>query len=170
LQIHCSVQLPPKVLDERAYLAKRRVGVIDEQASITPSRKQNPHTLTLAFGAGPDQEFSRSELDKIAALTSVLQDPSRTDAEKQIAARALRSVNEEFVAPTPQVTDATCAMLATLKVRSVADLNEDIYERHITAHSLNASDPIVREFRRWVPPSGAFLASIGMTLPDWWNA
>jgi hypothetical protein len=106
-------------------------------------------------------------MDRISALTAVLQDPARTDAEKQIAARALRSVNEEFVAPTPQMTDATCAMLSVLKIGRVADLNEDVYEQHCIAHCVKASDPIVKEFRLWVPPSQAFLASIGMTLADW---
>lgn len=94
-------------------------------------------------------------MDKIAALTNVLQDPGRSQAEKEIAARALRSVNasdndlasEDF--PYQAVmTDATCAMLATLNVQRVPDLNEDICERHITAHCLHASDPIVREFHR----------------------
>ncbi|MGB6499417.1 MAG: hypothetical protein WBF09_20640 [Candidatus Acidiferrum sp.] len=108
-------------------------------------------------------------MDRIEALQAVLQDENRSQAERDIAARSLHALNASTDVPValPQMTDATCAMLATLKVERIADLNEDAYERHCVTQCVKPSDPIVREFRRWVPPSEAFLDNIGMTLADW---
>ncbi len=88
----------------------------------------------------------------------------------RVAKSALQAASVDApVTSDPQMTDTTCAMLAALKVERVAGLDEDIYERHCIAQFVKASDPIVREFRRWVPPSEAFLSNIGMTLTDYWT-
>src|SRR5713226_8392088 len=114
-------------------------------------------------------------MNRTEALTEVLRDPARSEKDRGIAARALRAVNASadvlVAAPDPQgMTDTTRAMLAALKVERIAELNEDIYERYCVAHFVKPSDPIVQEFRYWIPPSAAFLSTIGMTLREWWGA
>lgn len=113
-------------------------------------------------------------MNRTEALTEVLQDPARSEKDRAIAARALRAANGSanvFVAADPKVmTDTTRAMLVALKVERIADLNEDIFERYCIVHCVRVSDPIVKEFRYWIPPGAEFLSLIGMTLREWWKA
>jgi len=113
-------------------------------------------------------------MNRTEALLDVLQDPARSQKDRDIAARALRAANASadvlVAAPDPQeMTEATRMMLAALKVERIADLNEDTFERYCVAHFVKPSDPLVKEFRFWIPPSAAFLSTIGMTLPEWWR-
>jgi hypothetical protein len=115
-------------------------------------------------------------MNRTEALTEVLRDPARSEKERGIAARALQAANVSadvavVAAPDPQVmTDDTRMMLAALRVGRIADLDEDIYERYCIAHCVKPSDPIVKEFRFWIPPPATFLSTIGMTLREWWEA
>src|SRR5258707_2604656 len=116
-------------------------------------------------------------MNRTEALTEVMQDPTRSERERQIATRALQAANVNATdaalgaAPDPHVmADDTRMMLAALKVERIADLNEDIYERHCIAHCVKHTDPIVTEFRYWIPPSAEVLELIGLTLRGYWQA
>ena len=88
--------------------------------------------------------------DDKASLTLILSDPNSSLEEKQQARRELDALDGQ--ADSFPVHDATLAMLAALKVERVEDLTEAIFEQHCAAHSVTSTDPIVREFRYWVPP------------------
>ena len=115
-------------------------------------------------------------MNRTEALTEVMQDPTRSERERQIATRALQAANVNATdaalgaAPDPHVmADDTRMMLAALKVERIADLNEEIFERHCVAHFVKQTDPIVREFRYWIAPDDSTLKLIGMTRRDWWE-
>lgn len=115
-------------------------------------------------------------MNRLEALTEVMRDPARSDRDRGIASRALEAANVNATdaalgAADPHVmADDTRTMLAALKVERIADLNEDIYERHCIAHCVKHTDPIVTEFRYWIPPSAEFLDNIGMSSRGYWQA
>jgi hypothetical protein len=96
-------------------------------------------------------------------LEAILNDSASTEAEKTAAERALGRASYEDA-----IHDDTRRMLDALKVRGIADLTEEIYERYCAARSIRSSDWIVQEFRYWIPPDDSFLSNIGMNLGDWW--
>ena len=100
-------------------------------------------------------------------LEAILNDPASTPEEKAAAQKALGTQADPF---SVAVHVDTRTMLAALKVERIADLNEEIYERHCAAHFIKDGDLIVREFRFWVAPSLTFLDAIGMTRREWWKA
>ena len=100
-------------------------------------------------------------------LEAILNDPASTPEEKAAAQKALGTQAEPF---SVAVHDDTRTMLAALKIERVADLNEEIYERHCIAHCVKHTDPIVTEFRYWIPPSAEVLELIGMSLRGYWQA
>ena len=95
-------------------------------------------------------------------LQAILDDPASTPAEKGAASKAL-AVN------TPhELHPDTVRMLETLRVKTIGDLSEGIFERYVATHGVRSTDPIVKEFRFWIPPDDSFLANIGMSVGDWW--
>src|SRR5258708_2347576 len=98
------------------------------------------------------------------SLEIILNDPASTTEEKAAAQTALDSHADPVA-----VHDDTRAMLAALKVERIADLNEEIFERHCVAHFVKQTDPIVPEFRYWIAPDDSTLKLIGMTRRDWWE-
>lgn len=96
-------------------------------------------------------------------LQEILNNPA-VSAEQKARARAALGV----AADPEAMHEDTRKMLDALKVKSIADLNEGIFERYVATHSIRASDWIVKEFRYWIPPDDSFLAIMGMSIADWW--
>jgi len=89
---------------------------------------------------------------------------SAVSAEQKARARAALGVG-----PDPEaMNEDTRKMLDTLKVKSIAGLSLEIYERYCLTHNPRPTDWIVREIYYWLPPDDSFLATIGMTVNDWW--
>jgi len=98
-------------------------------------------------------------------LEAILNDAASTPAEKAAARAAL-----DGQADPVSIHEQTSWMLQQLGREQIEDLTEADYERHCVTHFVKPSDPIVREFRFWIPPSTEFLSTIGMTLREWWTA
>jgi len=107
-------------------------------------------------------------MNRTEALTAVLQDPNRSDAEKEIAARALRSrtnadVRELVSATIPyqELSADSQAMLHSLGKKHLSEINEDEFARY--AHQFNPSfkQALCRQWRAWVCPGD------DMLLSDW---
>jgi hypothetical protein len=94
-------------------------------------------------------------------LEAIINDPASTQEEKAAAQAALRQVEHDLHEDTRKLLDV-------LKVKSIADLNEGIFERYVSTHSVRSNDWIVKEFRFWIPPDDSFLAIMGMSIADWW--
>ncbi len=111
------------------------------------------------------------------SLTLILNDPLSSAEEKAQAQRELEALDghaDDGLADSFPVHDATRMILAALNVERVEDLNEEIYERYCVAHSVRDTDPIVREFRYWVPPCERTLWLLTNQdrvggLRWWWN-
>ncbi len=89
------------------------------------------------------------------SLTRIVNDPNSSTEEREQAQRELDALDghaDDGEGGSFPVHDATRMILAALNVEGVEDLNEAIYERYCIAHSVRDTDPIVREFRYWVPP------------------
>jgi hypothetical protein len=97
-------------------------------------------------------------------LQAVIDNLASTPQERAAAQAAL----DGHADPVALHSD-TRMMLAALKVERIADLNEEICQRHCAAHCVRHTDGFVKEFRYWIPPDDKFLACIGMSRRDWWN-
>jgi|SRR5580693_1419091 hypothetical protein len=118
-------------------------------------------------------------MNKIEALSAVLQDPGRSPAEKEIAARALRSVSasgigtgiEPACASTPyqELSPDSLVMLHALGKKHLRDISEDEFARYARHFDPRFKELLCRQWREWVCPDDAFLDLIVLTRTEYWK-
>lgn len=113
-------------------------------------------------------------MNKLEALTAVLQDPSRSREEKEIAARALRSVNastdaEPAITAYQELTQDSQMMLQALCKKHLRGISEADFERY--AHDFDPcfKELLCRQWREWVCPDDDFLNLIGLSRTNYWR-
>jgi hypothetical protein len=119
-------------------------------------------------------------MNKIEALSAVLQDPGRSPAEKEIAARALRSVSasgigtgiEPACASTPyqELSPDSLVMLHALGKKHLRDISEDEFVRYAQHFDPRFKELLCRQWREWVRPDDSVLDLIGMSRTEYWRA
>ncbi len=136
--------------------------------------------MTAACGPQRDREYKGTTMNRTEALTEVLRDPARSHAEKEIAARALRSVNasadvgdkEPASASTPyqELSADSLAMLHALGKNHLRDISEDAFALYAHHFDPRFKELLCRQWREWVCPEDYVLALVGMSRSDYWRA
>jgi hypothetical protein len=109
-------------------------------------------------------------MNRTEALTAVLQDPGRSQAEKGIAARALRASataelreTEGTVSPYQELSADSQTMLHALGKRHLRDISEDEFARYAQHFDPRSTELLCRQWREWVCPDDDFLDLIGLS-------
>src|SRR5713101_1214184 len=111
--------------------------------SFRLSRNKRSHTPTPVFGAEPEQGFRRTELEKIDALALVIQDPTRSQRDKDIARAALdkaqASATDSSVSELLLFADKPLAQIAYHDVHNFCSQrgwrrSRGIYDEWLHAH------------------------------------
>ena len=115
-------------------------------------------------------------MNRTEALTAVIEDPGRSRAEKEIAARALQaSANvgdkEPASASTPyqELSADSLAMLHALGKNHLRDISEDAFVLYAHHFDPRFKQQLCTQWREWVRPDDAFLELIGMSRTDYWR-
>jgi hypothetical protein len=103
-----------------------------------------------------------TELMNPNELRSIADNPAASPEDRERARTALGASEPWALHPD------THRMLDALKLKSVADLSSEIYERYCLTYYPRPSDWIVREVTYWLPPDESFLDIMGFSLNDWW--
>jgi hypothetical protein len=112
-------------------------------------------------------------MNRIEALTAVLQDPGRSQAEKEIAARALRATNGEIkesaTVPYQELSDDSRAMLLALGKKHLREVSDSDFTKYAQHFGHAQKQELCKQWREWVCPDDDFLALIGMSRTGYWK-
>jgi hypothetical protein len=113
-------------------------------------------------------------------VSDSLQDPKRSPAEKEIAARALRPVNTSSMdaetreqspaSPYQELTPDSQAMLQALGKKHLRDISEHDFARYAQHLDPRATELLCRQWREWICPEDYVLDLIGMSRAEYWRA